>query len=78
MKNNISYEEAVSKFKELSAVQKYMKMLRTGAKGVEDHKVVQENLRRRKVELNYLLSIVAAHKTARKLFNEVQELSDEK
>lgn len=73
MKNNMSYEEAVVKFKELSAVQKYMKMLRTGAKGVEDHKVVQENLRRRKVELNYLLSIVAAHKTARKLYGKLEK-----
>ena len=67
--NNMSYEEAVKHLNLLSAVQAFMKQFKY--KDVEDHKVVQENLRVRRKEINYLLSIIAAHKKARKLYGKL-------
>jgi hypothetical protein len=80
--NNLSYEEAVKQLNLLSAVQGFMKQFK--CKDVEDHKAMQENLRVRRKEINYLLSIIAAHKTSRKLYWQLQsafecisDLSDE-
>lgn len=74
MKNKMSYEEAVKELKLLASIQHYMKGLRNG--NVEDHKVLQENLRVRRKEINYLLSIIAAHKATRKLYADNLNLRD--
>ena len=74
MKNNMSYKEARDELKTLSAIQKYMKCLRN--ENVEAHKHLQKNLLKRKKEINYLLSIVAAHKTSMKLYNKLCVLNE--
>ena len=62
----MGYEEAVKELNLLSAVQGFMKHFKCTS--VEDQRVVRENLRVRRKEINLLLSIIASEKRARKLY----------
>ena len=68
MKNKMSYEEAVEQLKILTWIQHGMKKIRPT--DVKNQRVIRENVRVRRREINYLLSVIAAHKATRKLYAE--------
>jgi len=74
MKNNMSYEEAVNEIKLYGEVQRFMKRLKQNS--VEDGRVKQENIRVRRIQINLLLSIIAAHKQSRKLYGILREVQE--
>ena len=74
----ISYEEAVESLKELGKEQhNYKKYHRkTPTLCQEWNKILQRAYMSRKKEINMLLSLVAAHKDARRLYGTLREVRD--
>jgi hypothetical protein len=74
----IGYDEAVKKLKELGIQQmqykKYQRKTPTLCR--EWNKILQKNYMSRKKDINMLLSIVSAHKEARRMYGIIRELRD--
>lgn len=73
MRNNMSYEEAVEKLKELESVQRVMKYL-SHSEIESTNKTFTKEVIKTRYKINLLLSIIHAHKAARKLYGENQRL----
>lgn len=74
----ISYDEAVKKLKELGEEQSNYKRYqrKTPTLCREWNKILQRNYEKRKKEINLYLSIVSAHKDARRFYGVIKELRD--
>ena len=73
MKNKLTYEEAVEQLKILEVAQRKRKSHRKTKISFMRSKL-QEEMSIIKVDINLLLSVISAHKQARKLYGQVQEL----
>jgi len=71
--NNLSYEEALKKLKLNESVIKVQKKLLQKSKRPDIQRYVQELIRQNRNTINLLLSIIHAHKKARKLYGELTE-----
>ena len=72
--NKMSYEEAVRQVKILGEVQSFVKRLKRTS--VVAGQVKQADIHVRKIQINLLLSVIAAHKQARKLYGILRECQD--
>ena len=72
--NNLSYNEALNQLKQHEFAMKVQKKLLKVSKGPELQRHVQELIRQNRNTINLLLSVIHAHKKARKLYGELTEL----
>lgn len=72
MKNKLDYEAAKKRLKEEERVMRVRKRLLRKATEKEDQQVMQDAVRKTRDTINLLLSVIHAHKSARKLFGELR------
>lgn len=75
--NNMSYNQSINAVKLNGVLMKVFKRLLKKAKSPEDQRIAQQHITRVKREINLLLSVIHAHKAARKLYAENQRLRKE-
>ncbi len=73
MKNKLTYKEALLELKVLERDQRTSKKYRKLKGNIQFD--IQYRIRDNKIKINYLLSIIHAHKTSRKMFSEIGMLS---
>lgn len=73
----IGYDEAVEKVKELEQRQHdYKRVAKLQSSQGSGRNIYQSSVDLRKVEINTLLSIIAAHKQARRMYGVLREIQD--
>ncbi len=78
--NRMSYKEALDRLKKLEKLQRKYKLKRQNLSKIYGNTFVSNityNINKRVIEINYLLSIIHAHKLSRKLYAEVKFLKEQ-
>ena len=70
-KNKLDYEAAKKRLKEEEKAVRIQKLLLKRAKDSDLQRYIQGNIRKKRDTINLLLSVIHAHKSARKLYAQV-------